>query len=51
MMNESDALAWGPSIRALCASNSYEEYLELMRQAEQELHDKVDLAFLNGEDL
>ena len=48
MMNESDALAWAPSIRALCASNSYEEYLALMKQYEDEVNDKIDQVFTEG---
>lgn len=44
-------LEWAPSLRALIASNSYDEYLALMAQHSQQLIDSVDLALLNGEDL
>lgn len=51
MMNEREVRLWAPSIRALCHSNTYEEYLLLLAKYEQEIIDSVDLVFLNGEDL
>lgn len=36
-----DLDAWAPSIRAICLTNSYEEYLELMAQYTKELRHEL----------
>jgi hypothetical protein len=33
---------WGPSIRAICLTNSYAEYLALMAQYTNELRHELD---------